>query len=256
MEAPSTEGEESVKERLVELTEDSLQENNELEDTATAAQEPSTEYHEVTGEASHAHTLEDENDYEGINVGDEDESAKSDSLDADRVHDTVAEDTDAPPTATGQESEFGGEQTEYLDYVQPEEYDERYGEDLPERTGGASPVQYGEPPHYEGELDTSTVVDETQVVLPGSDEDEEQESAATPIPPRAVLELESEPGGGNAVNEFVLRTSIHCAISLTLLTHPQLSMRIRQAGKNLRPASLRIKWSTVNILLNQFIMSA
>ncbi|KAF8556888.1 hypothetical protein OG21DRAFT_503797 [Imleria badia] len=188
---PITEVQEPLKELACppEPTEETPQESNEQEVTS-GVQELAAEYHEVSGEAIHA--LEDEDDYEGTNAGDEDEAAKSESLDADQVHDITTEDTDAPASVTGQESEFGGEQTEYLDYVQPEEYDERYGEDLPERAGGASPVQYGEPPHYEeeGEQDTSTAVDETQVILPSSDEDEEDKSAATPVTVRAVLEPE------------------------------------------------------------------
>lgn len=99
-----------------------------------------------------------------------------------------------------------------MTFVQPEEYDERYGEDLPERAGGASPIQYGEPPHYEeeGEQDTSTAVDETQAVLPGSEEDEEDKSVATLIPARVVLEPQpSELGDDNATDESVSRASIH-----------------------------------------------
>ncbi|KAF8431809.1 hypothetical protein L210DRAFT_3764106 [Boletus edulis BED1] len=193
--APTAQLEEPVKEPayLAESTEEVPEENP--QDTS-GTQEPAAEYHEVTGEAARA--LQDEDDYEGANAGDEDESVNSESLDADQVHDTAAEDTDAAATVTGHGSEFGGEQSEYLDYVQPGEYDERYGEDLPEQAGGASSVQYGEPPHYEeeGEQDTSTAVDETQVILLGSDEDGEDKSAVTPAPTRAVLEPESsEPTG-------------------------------------------------------------
>jgi len=101
-----------------------------------------------------------------------------------------------------------------LDYVQPEEYDERYGEDLPERIGGTSSLQYGEPSHYEeGEQDTSTPVDETQAILSGSDENEEEEdkSASTPVPAHAVLEpRSSEPTDHNATDVSILRTSMDC----------------------------------------------
>lgn len=210
----TTEAEELVKEPVLhpEPTEDTPQENYESEDTSVV-QEPAGEYHEVIGDATHA--PEDENDYEGTNTGDEDESAKSDRLDADQLHDITAEVTDATATVTGQKSEFGGEQTEYLDYVQPEEYDERYGEDLPER---ASPVPYGERPHYEeGGQDTSTAVDETQTILPGSEEDDEVNSAATPIPASAVLELADD----NATNDSVSRTSIHFVASPILLIYPR-----------------------------------
>ena len=204
-----------------EPTEETLQENYEPEDTF-GIQEPVSEYHEATGEAARA--LESEDDYEGTNAGDEDESAKSERLDADQVHDTAAEDIDAPATATGQESEFGGEQAEYLDYVQSEEYDERYGEDLPEQARGASTVQYGEPPQYDeaGEQDASTPVDETLVISPGSDEDEEDKSMATLIPARAGLE--PEPGEltrDNATNEALSCMSIHRGVSPMLLMYPR-----------------------------------
>lgn len=219
---PTTETEESAKESicLPEPTEENPQENP--VDTSST-QELAVEYHEVTGEATHA--LEDEDDYEATNAGDEGESAKPESLDADQVHDTAAEDTDAPPTVTGQGSGFGGEQAEYLDYVQPEEYDERYGEDLPERAGGVSTVQYGEPPHFEeeGEQDTSAAVDETQAILPGEDEDEEDKSAATPVPAHAVLEPGfSEPVDNNVTDVSVLRTSMHCTVSSILLIYPRI----------------------------------
>ncbi|KAG6379248.1 hypothetical protein JVT61DRAFT_11697 [Boletus reticuloceps] len=193
--APAAELEESVKEPAY-LAESTVEAPEENPRDTSGTQEPASEYREVTEEAAHA--LRDADDYDGTNACNGDESAKSESLDADQVHDTAAEDTDAVTTVTGHESEFGGEQSEYLDYVQPEEYDERYGEDLPERAGGASSVQYGEPPHYEeeGEQDTSTAADETQVILLGSDEHEEDKSAVTPVPTRAVLEPESsEPTG-------------------------------------------------------------
>ncbi|KAF9228784.1 hypothetical protein BS17DRAFT_812737 [Gyrodon lividus] len=145
------------------------------------------EYHEIAGEAAHA--LEDEDGYEGTNAGDEDESVQSESLDADQVHGLAALDSDSGATVTSQESGFGGEQTEYLNYVQLAEYEERYGEDLPEQAGEATDVQYGEAQHYEeGEQDTSTAVDDTQEILPGSDQDEEHEATATPMPAPAILE--------------------------------------------------------------------
>ena len=206
-----TEAEEPVKEPpcAPEPTEETPQESYESE--RGSAPNELAEYHEVTGETTR--TLVDENDYESTNIGDEDESAKADILDADQVHDAAAEDTDGPATVTGQESEFGGEQTEYLDYVQPEEYDERYGEELSERAGGVSPIQYGEPPHYEeeGEQDASTAVDETQTILPGSDENEENQSEATPTAAPAILEPEtSDPVN---TDELVSRTLLHCAIA-------------------------------------------
>jgi hypothetical protein len=202
---PTTEAEEKPAkepEYPPEPTEEVPQESNETEEPS-GVQELAAEYHEVSEEATRV--LEEEDDFDGTNAGDEDEPAKSKCLDADQVHDTAAEDIDTRATVTGQGSEFGGEQTEYLDCVQPEEYDERYGEDLPERASGASPVQYGELLHYEeeGEQDTSTAVDETQAVLPGSDEDEEK-SAATPVSARAVLEPGSSEPTDDKANESIL----------------------------------------------------
>jgi hypothetical protein len=174
-----------------------------LEETeeSLAVPEAAAEYHEITGEAAHA--LEDEDDYEGTSVGDEDEPVKSEGLDADQVHISAAADTDAAATVTGLESEYGGEQTDYLDYVQPEEYDERYGDDLPEQSGGAPEVDYGEALQYEGEQDTSTAVDETQEIFAGSDRDQEEQGVVyTPIPAPAVLEPESnDPVPGESSGE-------------------------------------------------------
>ncbi|KIJ60611.1 hypothetical protein HYDPIDRAFT_43147, partial [Hydnomerulius pinastri MD-312] len=143
-----------------------------------------TDYHEVPGEEAQA--LENEGDYEGTNAGDEDGTADAEgSLDADQVHE--AADTDAAASVAGQLSEFGGEQAEYQDYGQPEEYEERYEEDLPEEAGGNTDAQYGQLTGYEeGEQDTSTAVDETQAILPALDPDE----AVTPIPAPAALEPE------------------------------------------------------------------
>ncbi|KAF9234766.1 hypothetical protein BU15DRAFT_78686 [Melanogaster broomeanus] len=161
-----------------------------LEETekSSAVSEAAAEYHEVTGEAAHA--LEDEDDYEGTNVGDEDESVKSERLDADQVHALAAADTDVAATVTGQESEYGGEQTDYLDYVQPEEYDDRYGDDLPEQAGGAPEHGYGETLQYEeGEQDTvNGRSDQDQ----DQDQDQEEGVTSTPIPAPAILEPESD----------------------------------------------------------------
>ncbi|KAG9318122.1 hypothetical protein JVU11DRAFT_189 [Chiua virens] len=197
---PTAEAEEPATEDSLPPTEETEQQEYETEDTAVA-QEPAAEYHEVTGEAVLA--LEDEDDYLDTTAGEEDETARSASLVADQTHEAAAENIDASATVTGQESEFGGEQTEYLDYVQPEEYEERFGE---ERAGGASPVQYGEPGHYEeGEQDTLTAMDETRAILPGLDEDGDNKSVATPIPAHATLELEAnELADVNSSSESVL----------------------------------------------------
>lgn len=126
-------------------------------------------YHHVSGEASH--TLEKEGDYESTNASTGYQEEGEGVLDAAAVHETA--DTDAA-TTINENSQFGGEETEYLDYVQPEEYDERYGEDFSEELAYDQTVGYGEG----GEQDASTAVDESQAVLPGSDP---YEAETTPV---------------------------------------------------------------------------
>ena len=82
-------------------------------------------------------------------------------------------DTDAVTPISNEHSRFGGEETEYLDYVQPEEYDEHYGEDFPEESYDQT-VGYGE------SEDASTPVDESKAILP---EPDLYEADATPVPP-------------------------------------------------------------------------
>jgi hypothetical protein len=135
-----------------------------------------TTYHHVSGEASH--TLEKEGDYESTNASTGYQEEGEGVLDAAAVHETA--DTDAA-TTINENSQFGGEETEYLDYVQPEEYDERYGEDFSEELAYDQTVGYGE----SGEQDASTAVDESQAVLPGSDP---YEAETTPVPSAQLVD--------------------------------------------------------------------
>ena len=91
-------------------------------------------FHEVTGDD--AHVLEDENEYEGAGAGtdtfgeSEGEGADDPHLDTDIVH---------QHNSAGDAEEAGGEHTEYEEYTEfNEDYDERYGEDLPEQDGEAT----------------------------------------------------------------------------------------------------------------------
>ncbi|OAX40523.1 hypothetical protein K503DRAFT_864580 [Rhizopogon vinicolor AM-OR11-026] len=130
-------------------------------------------YHHVGSEASQA--LEDEGDYEGTSASTEYQEEAESVLDAAAVHETA--DTDAT-ALINDNSQFGGEETEYSDYVQPEEYDERYGEDFSEYD---QTVGYGETV----EQDASTAVDESQAVLPGSDL---YEAETTPVPSAQLID--------------------------------------------------------------------
>ncbi|KAF8836342.1 hypothetical protein BDN67DRAFT_1072006 [Paxillus ammoniavirescens] len=181
------------------------EENEVLEETeeTPAVPEPATEYHEVAESTDHA--LEHGDDYEGTNAGDEDEFTKSESLDADQVHGLAGVDTDAAATVTEQESEYGGEQSEYLDYAHREEYDEGYSE---EHERGAPDVEYGESGQYdEAGQDAPPAADETQGILPGPNQDEEElEVMVTPMPTSAVLEPEfneTDPGESSTKSSLV-----------------------------------------------------
>ncbi|KAH7919898.1 hypothetical protein BV22DRAFT_1199263 [Leucogyrophana mollusca] len=110
-----------------------------------------------------AQVVEDEGDYEDTNAGGEE---AEEILDADQNHDVVDADSSVP--ATEEQAEFGGEQTEYQDYAETEEYDDPYGEAAPADEGGDTGNEYGRTVGEQelGEQDTSAVVDETRL---GSD---------------------------------------------------------------------------------------
>ncbi|KAI6116924.1 hypothetical protein EDD16DRAFT_1039434 [Pisolithus croceorrhizus] len=103
------------------------------------------DYHAVpTGEAQ---VLEEEGDYENTNGGVGDATTEG-VLDADQLHRSA--DTDQATSSSG-DIRFGGEQTNYHEYLLPEEYDEREGEDLDEAEAGS---QFDESIQYEVEEDT------------------------------------------------------------------------------------------------------
>ncbi|KAG6327904.1 hypothetical protein ID866_11185 [Astraeus odoratus] len=94
-----------------------------------------TDYHTVLGEE--AEVLENENEYEDTRDGDGDADDSAETvLDADQVH--VSADTDRATKIPAVKFSFGGEQTDYEEYVLPEEYDERDGEDLTDDAEGDS----------------------------------------------------------------------------------------------------------------------
>ncbi|KAG0706353.1 hypothetical protein DFH29DRAFT_170074 [Suillus ampliporus] len=142
-------------------------------------------YHDVSGEAAQA--LEEEYDYAGSNVGTEYQEGGEGDLDAAAVHETA--DTDAAATLFNANLQFGGEETEYHDYVQPEEYAERYEDDFPEEDGTHTEFGYDQTVGYEesGTEVASAAVDESYAVLPGSHLHEE----TTPVPP--AQHVDSEP---------------------------------------------------------------
>ncbi|EGN96167.1 hypothetical protein SERLA73DRAFT_76157 [Serpula lacrymans var. lacrymans S7.3] len=118
----------------------------------------------VQAEGEGAESLE-EDGFSPSPAGDED--AEGEDLDADALHDVA--DTDAPVPVTDDLVNYDGEHAEYQDHVQLEEYDERYGEDLPEGAGGEPPEDYNHAPEESAALETYVAVDERQVALPESD---------------------------------------------------------------------------------------
>ncbi|KAG1730603.1 hypothetical protein EDB19DRAFT_1912857 [Suillus lakei] len=97
--------------------------------------------------------------------------------DAAAVHETT--DTDAAATVSDANLQFGGEETEYQDYIQPEEYGESY-EDFPEEDGTHTEFGYDQTVGYE-ESGTEAVstVEESQAGLPVSDLHEEETTPQT-----------------------------------------------------------------------------
>ncbi|KAG2366817.1 hypothetical protein BDR07DRAFT_1395197 [Suillus spraguei] len=133
-------------------------------------------YQSVSGDVAQA--LEEENNFEGTNVGTEYQEESEGDHDAAAVHQTV--DRDAVATVSDNSVQFGGEETEYQDYIQPEEYGEIY-EDFPEEDGTLTEFGYDQTVGYE-ESETegvSTTVEESQTGLPVSDFLEEE---TAPVP--------------------------------------------------------------------------
>ncbi|KAG2061280.1 hypothetical protein BDR06DRAFT_1001588 [Suillus hirtellus] len=142
-------------------------------------------YHSVSGDVAQA--LEGEDGYEGTNVGTEYQEEGEGDHDAAAVHQTA--DTDATATVTGVNVQSEGEEAEYQDYIQPEEYGEIY-EDFAEEDGTHTGFGYDQTVGYEdsGTADVPTTVEESQTGLPVSDLHEEE---ITLVPP--TQHIDSEP---------------------------------------------------------------
>ncbi|KAG1774269.1 hypothetical protein EV702DRAFT_1047835 [Suillus placidus] len=159
---------------------------------------PDVAYHGVSGDV--AQTLEEEDNYEGTNVGTEYQEEGEGGRDTAAVYQTA--DIDAAATVSDVSVQLGGEETEYQDYIQPEEYGDIY-EDFPEEDGTHTEFGYDQTVGYEesGTEAVSTTVEELQAGLPVSDLHEEE---TTPVPP--AQRIDSEPAqrsetGYSASNE-------------------------------------------------------
>lgn len=116
------------------------------------------EVHAVGGKEST--TLEDEEEYSDFDVGDNVEQC----TDAGAIHDNVHQDTEIDSTrgiGEGPEDNYGGENGEYDDIINPEDDDERCGDALPDELGGCQGSNAGSR--------CSVGVDATQAIFPGSD---------------------------------------------------------------------------------------
>jgi hypothetical protein len=142
-------------------------------------------YHSVSGDV--AQVLEEEDNYDGTNVGTEYEEEGEGDHHTVAVHQTA--DTDATATVSDINVQFGGEETEYQDYIQPEEYGEIY-EDFPEEDGIHTEFGYDQTVGYEesGTEAVSTTIEELHDGLPVSDLHEEE---TTPVP--LAQHIDSEP---------------------------------------------------------------
>ncbi|KAG2149316.1 hypothetical protein DEU56DRAFT_909007 [Suillus clintonianus] len=142
-------------------------------------------YYSISGDVAQA--LGEEDGYECTNVGTEYQEEGEGDLDVTAVHEPT--DTDAAGTVSKVNSQFGGEDTEYHDYIQPGEYGENY-DDFPEEDGGHTEFGYDQTVGYEesGTEVVSTIVEESQAGLPSSDLRDEE---TTPVPP--AQRVDSEP---------------------------------------------------------------
>ncbi|KAG2041542.1 hypothetical protein BDR03DRAFT_1077217 [Suillus americanus] len=159
-------------------------------------------YNSVDGEVAQA--LEEEDNYEGTNVDTEYREEGEGDHDTAAIHRTA--DTDAAATASDINVQFGGEEIEYQDYTQPEEYGEIF-EDFPEEDDTQPEFGYDQTVGYE-ESETeavSTTVEESQTGLPVSDLHEEE---TTPVPP--VQHIDSEPTQRSETGDSVLNERGDC----------------------------------------------
>ncbi|KAG1819503.1 uncharacterized protein BJ212DRAFT_1478739 [Suillus subaureus] len=141
-------------------------------------------YHSVSGDVAQA--FEEEDNYEGANVGTEYQEEGEGDHDTAAIHQIA--DTDAAVTVFDINVQFGGEETEYQDYIQPDEYGEIY-EDFPEEDDTHTEFGYNQTVGYEesGTEAASTTVEESQAGLPVSDHHEEE---TTSVPPAQHIDFE------------------------------------------------------------------
>lgn len=187
-------GAESVQEPKVPL--DQLQGDDALSKDVVFIPQAVTDvaYHSVSGDIIQA--LEEDN-YEGKDVGTEYQEVGDGDHNTAAVHQTV--DIDAAATVSDANVQFGGEETEYQDYMQPGEYGDIY-EDFPEEDGTQTEFGFDQTVGYEesGTEAVSTTVEESQAGLPVSDLHEEE---TTPVPP--AQQIDSEPAQRPETNDNV-----------------------------------------------------
>jgi hypothetical protein len=152
-------------------------------------------YHSVSGDIIQA--LEEEDNYEGKNVSTEYPE------DGDGDHDTAAahqtSEIDPAETVPNANVEFGGEETEYQDYMQPGEYGDIY-EDFPEEDSTHTEFGFDQTVGYDESRTeaVSSTVEESQAGLPESDLHEED---TTPVPP--AQQIDSEPARRSETKDSV-----------------------------------------------------
>ncbi|KAG2158098.1 uncharacterized protein EDB93DRAFT_1301124 [Suillus bovinus] len=178
-------------------------------------------YHSVSGDVAQA--LEEEDDYEGTNGTEYQEEGEGDH-DSATVHQTV--DADAAATVSDVNAQFRGE-TDYQDYIQPEEYGEIY-EDFPEEDGTLAEYGYDLTVGYEdgGMVAVSTTTEESQTGLPVSDLHEEE---TTPVPSAQHIDSESaqrsETGNRGNSEDLDQDIALHGeALALRQVVHTDRSM--------------------------------
>ncbi|KIK40751.1 hypothetical protein CY34DRAFT_251081 [Suillus luteus UH-Slu-Lm8-n1] len=142
-------------------------------------------YHSVSGDIIQA--LEEEDNYEGKNVGTEYPEDGDGDHDTTGVHQTS--EIDPAETVSNANVQFGGEEIEYQDYMQPGEYGDIY-EDFPEEDSTHTEFGFDQTVGYDESRTeaVSSTVEESQAGLPESDLHEED---TTPVPP--AQQIDSEP---------------------------------------------------------------
>lgn len=136
-------------------------------------------YHSVSGDIIQA--LEEEDNYEGKNVGTEYPDDGEGDHDTAAVHQTSEIDT--AETVSDANAQLGGEETEYQDYTQSGEYGDIY-EDFPEEDSTHTEFGFDQTVGYE-ESRTEAVSSTVEESQPESDLHEED---TTPVPPAQQID--------------------------------------------------------------------